>query len=219
MVPNQPIGKWRRIDQCGRDYHNTVPIKEHTVDALTGLVAVVTQGGSEQGAAIAAGIASHGATVVLYDADPERTDAAAARIRHGWGTTAIQIGDPDGPDQNGVVADILRTCGGLDALVLLLDGSAPGAGLLEAALPHLAARGRGFIVVVDPSGEKPRIGRLEEAITSVRRRLAASNAADVRCYGVASLPPGGDLGPAITHLALTRPDEELDGRIVLVPPA
>jgi len=188
------------------------------MDALAGLVAVVTQGGSERGAAIAAAIASHGATVVLYDAEAERTDAAAAQIRHGWGTTAIQIGDPMAPDQAGVVADVVRTCGGLDALILLLDERGLAEDLIEAALPRITARSQGLIVLVDPSGERPRIGKLEEALSAIRRRLGTEASGDVRCYGVASLPPGGDLGPAIAHLALTRPDEELDGRVVVVPP-
>ena len=188
------------------------------MDALAGHVAVVTQGGSERGAAIAAAIASHGATVVLYDAQAERTDAAAAKIRHGWGTTAIQIGDSMAPDQAGVVADVVRTCGGLDALILLLDERGLAEDLIEAALPRITARGQGLIVLVDPSGERPRIGKLEEALSAIRRRLGTEASGDVRCYGVASLPPGGDLGPAIAHLALTRPDEELDGRVVVVPP-
>lgn len=188
------------------------------MDALTGHVAVVTQGGSERGAAIAAAIASHGATVVLYDAEAERTDAAAARIRHGWGTTAIQIGDPVAPDQTAMVADVVRTCGGLDALILLLDDRGLAEGLIDAALPRIVARGQGLIIVVDPSGERPRIGKLEEAISAIRRRLGRESMGEIRCYGVASLPPGGDLGPAIAHLALTRPDEELDGRVVVVPP-
>jgi NAD(P)-dependent dehydrogenase (short-subunit alcohol dehydrogenase family) len=188
------------------------------MDALAGLVAVVTQGGSERGAAIAAAIASHGATVVLYDAEAERTDAAAAQIRHGWGTTAIQIGDPMAPDQAGVVADVVRTCGGLDALILLLDERGLAEDLIEAALPRITARSQGLIVLVDPSGERPQIGKLEEALSAIRSRLGTEASGDVRCYGVASLPPGGDLGPAIAHLALTRPDEELDGRVVVVPP-
>ncbi len=188
------------------------------MDALAGHVALVTGGGSKKGAAIAASIASHGATVVLYDPDAKRTDAAAAAIRHGWGTTAIQIGDPHGPEQDSVVADVVRTCGGLDALILLLDGKDLPDALITAALPHITARGRGLIVAVDPSGERPRIGRLEVALSGIRRHLAHDRSGDVRCYGVAALPPGGDLGPAITHLALTRPDEELDGRVVVVPP-
>ncbi len=189
------------------------------MDALAGLVALITQGGSDQGAVIAARIASHGATVVLYDADAERTDAAASEIRHGWGTTAVQIGDPDGDEQAGVVDGILRTCGGLDALVLLLGQSGPNPTLLKAALAHLGTRERGLIVVVDPEGEKPRVDRLEEAISTIRRQMGEEHVGDVRCYGVASLTSGENLGPAIAHLALTRPDEGLDGRVIVVPPA
>ena len=153
-----------------------------------------------------------GATVTMLDPDGERTDAAAADIRKSWGAVAIQEVDPHGGDARAMVAEIARTCGGLDVLVLLMDESgAVGGGLVKAALPVMAPRGHGMIVVVDPQGT-PRMGKL-------RRRLEAQHHDSVRCYGIASLPPGGgDLGAAIAHLAATRPDDEFDGRVILVPP-
>ena len=189
------------------------------MDALAGLVAVITNGGSTEGATIAAAVANHGATVVLYDPDAERTDSAAADIRHGWGTTAIQIGNPHAKRQDKLVADVIRTCSGLDALVILLDNKGLPESLIQAALPHIGAREHGFVVVVDPDLERPRIGKLEEALCAVRRLVGEETDRDIRCYSVASLPPGGSVGSAIAHLAITRPEEQMDGRVLVVPPA
>lgn len=189
------------------------------MEKLAGLVGAVTFAGSPVGSAITARIARAGATVVMIDPDGARTDAAAAEIRKSWGTVAVQEVEPNGGDAAPVVAEIARTCGGLDLLVLLMDETgAVAGGLVKAALPAMAARGHGMIVVVDPQGT-PRTGKLEEALSDVRRRLEAGHRDSVRCYGIASLPPGGgDLGAAIAHLAATRPEDEFDGRVILVPP-
>ena len=190
------------------------------MEKLAGIVGAVTFAGSPVGSAITARIARAGATVVMIDPDGARTDAAAAEIRKSWGTVAVQEVDPHGTSCVALVADIARTCGGLDILVLLMDeGGAVARDLLEAALPQLAARGHGMVVVADPQGT-PRMGQLEEALSHVRRRLEGGHLDAVRCYGIASLPPGGgDLGAAIAHLAATRPEDEFDGRVILVPPA
>ena len=90
--------------------------------------------------------------------------------------------------------------------------------LISAALPHLGAREHGFVVVVDPDRQKPRLGMLEEALARVRQAMSNQSEQDIRCYGVASLPPGGDFGAAIAHLAITRPEGEMDGRVLVVPP-
>ena len=189
------------------------------MERLAGIVGAVTFAGSAVGSAITAQVARDGATVTMLDPDGARTDAAAAEIRKSWGTVAIQEVDPHGGDAKAMVAEIARTCGGLDLLVLLMDekGAVAG-GLVKAALPVMAPRGHGMIVVVDPQGT-PRMGKLEEALSDVRRRLEAQHHDSVRCYGIASLPPGGgDLGAAIAHLAATRPEDEFEGRVILVPP-
>lgn len=190
------------------------------MERLAGLVGAVTFAGSETGSAITGRIARDGATVVMIDPDGTRTDAAARDIRKSWGTVAVHESDPHHGDANAVVAEIARTCGGLDILVLLMDETgAVAGGLVKAALPQMAARGHGMIVVVDPQGT-PRMGKLEEALSDVRRRLDAGQRESVLCYGIASLPPGGgDLGAAIAHLAATRPEDEFEGRVILVPPA
>jgi len=187
------------------------------MDPLTGQVALVTDGGSETGAAIARHVARAGATVVLYDRDAERTDRAAAFIRSAWGTTAVQIGNPFARKQDKVIGDVVRTCSGLDHLVLLQRKGKAATPLLEAALPHLGARGHGMVVVIGESDDQPRIGALEEALGSCRRLLEQHGAAGVRIYGVCGLVPDAELGPVVAHLAETRPDDEMDGRVVVVP--
>jgi NAD(P)-dependent dehydrogenase (short-subunit alcohol dehydrogenase family) len=189
------------------------------MERLAGIVGAVTFGGSAVGSAITGRVARAGATVVMIDPDGERTDAAAREIRKSWGTVAVHEIDPHHGDAAAVVADIVRTCGGLDLLVLLMDeAGAVAGGLVKAALPQMAARGNGMIVVADPQGT-PRMGKLEEALSDVRRRLEVEHRGSVRCYGIASLPPGGgDLGSAIAHLAITRPEDEFEGRVILVPP-
>ena len=190
------------------------------MEPLAGHVGAVTFAGSETGRAIAGRLARAGATIVMLDPDGARTDAAAAEIRRSWGTVAVQEVDPHAGDAAAIVADVVRTCGGLDALILLMDDTgAIATDLLEAALPRLKARDHGLVVVVEPQGSPPRIGRLEEALAEVHRLIDIEHQQAVRCYGVASLPPGGgDLGAAIGHLAATRPGDEIDGRVVLVPP-
>lgn len=190
------------------------------MEPLAGHVGAVTFAGSETGAAIVGRVAKDGATMVMLDPDGVRADLAAAQIRQAWGTVAVQEFDPHYGDAAAVVADIERTCGGLDLLVLLMDEEgAVSWGLVKAALPLMTSRGHATVVVVDPS-PAPRIGKLEEALSGARRRLKVEHGADVRCYGLASLPPGGgELGAAVAHLARTRPGGELDGRLVLVPPA
>lgn len=190
------------------------------MEPLAGIVGAVTFAGGEVGRAIVGHVARAGATVVMLDPDGDRADRAAGEIRRSWGTVAVQEVDPHGGDAAAIVKDIVRTCGGLDCLVLLMDSDGAVAwGLVKAASAHLAARNHGLVVVVDPE-PNPRVGKLEEALSGVKRRLEADHRGTVRCYGLASLPPGGgELGPAVAHLAATRPEGELDGRLVLVPPA
>jgi len=191
---------------------------ENRMEKLTGQVIVITDGGSPEGAEIALHLGRAGATLVLYDEDAKRTDQAAADIRHDWGTTAVQIGYPFGDDHSKLIDDVLRTCGGFDGLVLMQRDSGVATGLLAAAQSHMAAREHGLVVVAGATSDRPRIGKLEESLGSCRRCLDANNSGAIRTYGVCGLQASTSLGPAVTHLAETRPDGEMDGRVLVVPP-
>ncbi len=189
------------------------------MEPLAGHVLVVTDGGGEPGAAIARHLARAGATVVLCDEDARRADAAATAIRRAWGVVAVWVGEPFARRQAALVEHVVRTCGGLDGLVLLQRGGRFPTALAEAARRRLAARGRGPVVVAGTTGDRPPIGEIEEALGACRRALARHARATVRTYGVRGLEPGADLGPAVVHLAVARPDGEMDGGAMVAPPA
>lgn len=189
------------------------------MEPLAGHVIVVADGGGDPGASIARRLARAGAIVVLHDRDAERADAAAAAIRRAWGAVAVHVGDPFAEDRERMADYVVRTCGGLDGLVLpQRDGAFP-TGLAEATRERLAARGRGLIAVAGATGDRPPIGEIEEALGVCRRALDRRARAAVRTYGVCGLESGADLGPAIAHLAAARPDGAMDGRVMVVPPA
>lgn len=192
------------------------------MESLNGRVAVVMEGGSETGQPIARRLAKAGATVVLVDSNAEAADKAAAEIRHGWGTAAVQIvkrADPAGARR--AVEAICRTCGGIDILVLQ-QADAPGEdALIDAALPHMEARGHGVLALADTKGAaKIDLSAIEERLSACRQRVAAHGGHTVLTYAIAPLEPGaGDLGGAIAYLAATRPSGELAGRLIVVPPS
>jgi NAD(P)-dependent dehydrogenase (short-subunit alcohol dehydrogenase family) len=136
------------------------------IEIAPGRKALVTGGASGLGLDIASSLAANGASVALLDIDPERTEAAAARIAGGIATPA------DVRSRADVAAAVARASeafGGLDTLVIAagvitvnrladvseeewdrqLDVNLKGAFLAcQAAAPALTASGRGRIVMI-----------------------------------------------------------------------
>jgi saccharopine dehydrogenase-like NADP-dependent oxidoreductase len=192
------------------------------MEKLDGRVAVIMGGGGDAGLGIARRLARAGATVVLVDSDAEAADKAAAEIRHGWGTAAVRIvGKADAGSARQAVADIRRTCGGIDILVLPQTDIEVEDAMIDAALPEMEARGHGVVALADTTGTANRdLAAIEERLSVCRRRVAQVAGHTVRTYAVAPLEPGaGDLGAAIAYLAAERPLSELAGRLIVVPPA
>ena len=192
------------------------------MDRLEGRVAVVTDGGGEAGKPIARRLARAGATVVLVDSNAEAADKAAAEIRAGWGTAAVQIVKTADPASARLaVAAICRTCGGIDILVMQQTDAKTEDALFGAALPEMQSRGHGVVALVDTKGTANRnLAAIEERLSACRQRIAQDDGHTVLTYAIAPLEPGsGDLGGAITYLATTRPSGDLAGRLIMVPPS
>ena len=192
------------------------------MEQLDGRVAVIMDGGGEDGRSIAQRLAKAGATVVLVDSNAEAADKAAAEIRHSWGTAAVQIIDPATKDSFAQAVDnIRRTCGGIDIVVLQQQDLAGEDALLDAALPDMEARGHGVLALADTKGSASLdLAAIEERLTACRQRVAHLKDHTVLIYAVAPLEPDeSDLGSAIAYLAATRPTTELAGRLIVVPPA
>lgn len=191
------------------------------MEQLDGRVAVILGGGGEPGQAIARPLAKAGATVVLVDGDAEAADTAAAAIRKGWGTAAVQVVDVlDATSARASVNTIARTCGGIDILVLQQADPAGEDHLIDAALPIMNDRGHGVLILADTQGTaRSHIAGIEERLSACRHRVASKNGHAVLTYAVAPLEPAAsDLGAAITYLATERPHTELAGRLIVVPP-
>lgn len=191
------------------------------MEQLDGRVAVILGGGSEAGQAIARPLAKAGATVVLVDGDAEAADTAAADIRKGWGTAAVQIVDVlDATSARASVNTITRTCGGIDILVLQQIDTAGEDHLIDAALPVMNERGHGVLILADTQGRaRSKTSAIEERLSACRHRVASQNSHGVLTYAVAPLElENSDLGAAITYLAIERPHTELAGRLIVVPP-
>jgi NAD(P)-dependent dehydrogenase (short-subunit alcohol dehydrogenase family) len=191
------------------------------MERLNGRVAVIIEGGGEPGQGIARRLARAGATVVLVDSNAESADEAAAQIRRGWGTAAVQIvAQADAASARKAVAEIRRTCGGIDILVLQQGDTAGEDAMIEAALPDMEARGHGVLALADTFGTANRdLAAIEERLSACRRLVARHKGHTVLTYAVAPLEPGkSDLGSAIAYLAAERPQNELAGRLIVVPP-
>lgn len=86
---------------------------------LTGQVAVVTGGSKGLGAAMAAGLASAGASVVIVSRNQEEAQATADEIHAGFGVAACAIAaDVTSPlAVRGLVSDVMQRCGRIDILI------------------------------------------------------------------------------------------------------
>ncbi|MEW2180849.1 SDR family NAD(P)-dependent oxidoreductase [Streptomyces sp. NPDC005406] len=124
------------------------------------------------GAATARRLAAEGARVLVTDLDGDRAEAVAAQIRESGGAAeALSCDVADRAAVEGAVAHAVSVFGGLDVLVNNAYACTPDAALFEdepdevwqrdlditlsgayrcarAALPHLAASGRGAIVSI-----------------------------------------------------------------------
>ncbi len=86
---------------------------------MTGHVAVVTGGSKGLGAAMAAGLASAGASVVLVSRSLSEAEAAASEISDGFGTAAIGIAcDVTIPSEvEAMVSQVIADFGKIDVLI------------------------------------------------------------------------------------------------------
>ncbi|MET7643978.1 SDR family NAD(P)-dependent oxidoreductase [Streptomyces sp. NPDC005426] len=133
---------------------------------------LVTGAGQGIGAATARRLAAEGAQVLVTDLDGERAEAVAAQIRESGGVAEARPCDvADRAAVDAAVAHAVSALGGLDVLVNNAYACTPDAALFEdepdeswqrdlditlsgayrcarAALPHLAASGRGAIVSI-----------------------------------------------------------------------
>ncbi len=192
------------------------------MEQLDGRVAVILEGGSEAGQAIARPLAKAGATVVLIDKDAEAADRAASDLRKSWGTAAVQVVEGfDATTAQATVDTINRTCGGVDVLVLPHSDPDGEDRLIDAALPVMRSRGHGVLILADTRGTAQNdLAAIEERLSACRQRVARHEGHITLTYAVAPLEPEkADLGGAIAYLAAHRPDTELAGRLIVVPPS
>lgn len=122
---------------------------------LRGRIAIITGTDTVSGAAIAAGLAGEGVSLMLLSAVPVRGVAEDLAERHDIRclAAAIDVGDPAAVDR--VVMHAEQHLGPVDLLVNLADPAV----LTRALLPTMIARGRGHIVTVgagvETDGEHP----------------------------------------------------------------
>jgi NAD(P)-dependent dehydrogenase (short-subunit alcohol dehydrogenase family) len=142
---------------------------------LTGKVAVVTGSTKGIGLAIATRMAEHGATVVVSSRKPDACEAVAAGIREKGGKAEVipcHIGRKE--ELQALVDQTVARCGGIDILVENAGVNpylGPAAGmsdeafdrvmglnvrsnvwLANMALPHIATRGGGAVIIISSIG-------------------------------------------------------------------
>lgn len=156
---------------------------------LEGRTALVLGATSGIGAAIAGGLGSEGANVVVVGRNVERAEQVATALPRAIAVPA-DLNDPEAPAR--IVAAAMESFGHIDILVLNGGGPAPGTAsamgpgqaddaigalvrphvaLVQEALPGMTARGWGRIIAVGSSGVQQPIANL--AASNVGRAALA----------------------------------------------
>ena len=147
-------------------------------DALAGTVAVVTGGSRGIGLAVAEALVAHGARVAITGRTRRDVDAAASRL--GAGAIGIEGDVGKAEDAARMIGSAVERFGGLDVLVnnagvgvfsnvadmsaaqwrSIIDTNLSGVFYCcQAAIPHLRARGGGWIINVSSlAGKNPFVG-------------------------------------------------------------
>lgn len=198
---------------------------------LSGRVAVVVGADHVAGRAAAAFFARAGAAVVLAGRDAEVLEGVGRDLVAAGATAMPAPLDPADLDEaRDLIGRVLERFGQLDVIVLFGHGE----GLLAAAEPVLAERGRGQVILVAPpdaDAAEPAGAERAEPIAAASRRLAEEGRGRgvvvtlVRpglLAGELGLPPAGDrlrpedLAQAILSLAAFAPGVR-PAELVLVP--
>jgi 3-oxoacyl-[acyl-carrier protein] reductase len=196
--------------------------------ALGGVRALVTAASQGLGRACAASLAAEGAAVVVSSRSPERlADAAAETGAQGWVAADLR----QAQDVDALIASTVDKLGGLDVLVSNCGppptGSFEESGdqewdiahelvlmsavrLARAALPHLAASGRGRIVHLTGYGVREPLGQLviSEATRASVTVMAKVLADEYGPHGITvnNIAPGPILTDRLWHLQRRQAD-------------
>jgi 3-oxoacyl-[acyl-carrier protein] reductase len=202
------------------------------MDANTTRVALVGGGAGGIGAATAAALVESGHRVVLTGRTEATLKETATALGHAADHVVCDLADPD--EAAAVVDEVVDLHGSLDVLVVNSGGPSPGTlfdvpdaqwhrdldllllgplGLMREALPAMAARGFGRVVVITSTAvRQPQPGLasstvLRAAVTSAVKLASRHYAADG--VTVNSVAPGATLTPR--RLEVLRRRAEADG--------
>jgi NADP-dependent 3-hydroxy acid dehydrogenase YdfG len=143
------------------------------MELLKGRVALVVGADHAAGRATAAFLARAGAAAVLAGRDADALESLARDLLGVGGTAMASAVDPDDRvEGQALVSRTLERFGQLDLVVLFGDAG----GILAAAAPTLAERGRGQVVLVappDPEAAAPAGAERAAPLVAAARRLAA----------------------------------------------